>query len=172
MNSSKGDRATGVPETPEAAYSLKTVHKMLPLVGRIVDDILNRQHALERLEPEQARLDRQRRDLSWPERQRRYQVQEELAQAERALNEVRDELAGLHVVLLLGDAAAEADVLARAARRSLRVEGLGPTWMRDTGVPRPGGVIVGYAAPPEHAFGPALRVLTEVLGGRPADIPW
>jgi len=103
MNSSKGDRATGVPETPEAAYSLKTVHKMLPLVGRIVDDILNRQHALERLEPEQARLDRQRRDLSWPERQRRYQVQEELAQAERALNEVRDELAGLHVVLLDDD---------------------------------------------------------------------
>jgi len=103
MNSSKGDRATGVPETPEAAYSLKTVHKMLPLVGRIVDDILNRQHALQRLEPEQARLDRQRRDLSWPERQRRYQVQEELAQAERALNEVRDELAGLHVVLLDDD---------------------------------------------------------------------
>src|SRR5262245_3031703 len=103
MNNSKGDRATGVPETPEVAYSLKTVQKMLPLVGRIVDDILIRQNALHRLEPEQQRLDRQRRDLSWPERQRRYQIQDEVTRAERALAEVRDELAGLHVTLLDDD---------------------------------------------------------------------
>jgi hypothetical protein len=103
MNSSKGDRATGAPETPEVAYSLKTVQKMLPLVGRIVDDIKNRQHALQQLEPEQQRLDRQRRDLTWPERKRRYQLQEEVTRAERALAEVRDELAGLHVALLDDD---------------------------------------------------------------------
>jgi len=103
MNNSKGDRATGVPKTPEVAYSLKTVQKMLPLVSRIVDDILIRQNALHQLEPEQQRLDRQRRDLSWPERQRRYQVQDEVTRAERALAEVRDELAGLHVSLLDDD---------------------------------------------------------------------
>src|SRR5437016_210997 len=103
MNSSKGDRATGAPETPEVAYSLKTVQKMLPLVGRIVDDIKSRQHALQQLEPEQQRLDRQRRDLTWPERKRRYQLQEEVTRAERALAEVRDELAGLHVALLDDD---------------------------------------------------------------------
>jgi GntR family transcriptional regulator / MocR family aminotransferase len=77
--------------------------------------------------------------------------------------------AGLHVVVLLGDQAAEAEVLARAARRSLLVASLGATWM-DTSQ-RPGGIVVGYAAPPEHAFGPALRVLAEVLGGPVVDIP-
>jgi len=78
--------------------------------------------------------------------------------------------AGLQVVVLLGDRTTEAEVLARAVRRSLLVMGLGATWMDTPERPRPGGIIVGYAAPPEHAFGPALRVLAEVLGGPPADI--
>ena len=99
MNSSKGDRATSTPESPEVAFTLKTVHKMLPLVQRIVDDILQRERALQSLEPEQARLDRQKRGLAWPQRQRRYQLQDDFAKAERDLNEVRDELAGLGVVL-------------------------------------------------------------------------
>ncbi|HEY0804157.1 MAG TPA: hypothetical protein VGD84_03800 [Pseudonocardiaceae bacterium] len=74
------------------------------------------------------------------------------------------------MVVLLGDQAAEAEVLARAARRSLLVASLGATWMDTSQRQRPGGIIVGYAAPPEHAFGPALRVLAEVLGGPVADI--
>jgi GntR family transcriptional regulator / MocR family aminotransferase len=80
--------------------------------------------------------------------------------------------AGLHVVVLLGDSRTEADVLARAERHSLQLEGLGPTWLSDTsptGAPRPGGLVIGYAAPPEHAFGLALRALTEVLTGRETD---
>jgi hypothetical protein len=100
MNSSKGDSATGVPNASEVAFSLKTAHKMLPLVQRIVEDIRDRQAALTRLEPEQARLDRQKRALTWPERQRRYQLQEDMQRAERELHEVRDELAGLCVALL------------------------------------------------------------------------
>jgi hypothetical protein len=103
MNSSKGNRATGTADTLEVAFTLKTVHKMLPLVQRIVDDILNRRHAFERLEPEQARLDRQKRDLSWPERQRRYQLQDEITRAEKELTETRDELSNLGVVLLDDD---------------------------------------------------------------------
>jgi GntR family transcriptional regulator/MocR family aminotransferase len=71
--------------------------------------------------------------------------------------------AGLHMVVLLGDRDAEAAALARAARASVAVQGLGRCWMTDA--PRPGGIIVGYAAPPEHAFEPALEVLAEVLAG-------
>ena len=100
MNGSKGDRATGAAETPEVAFSLKTVHQMLPLVRLIVDDILNHHHALEGLEPEQSRLERRKRQLDWPARQRRYQLQEEMAAQERQLAEAREELTGLGVVML------------------------------------------------------------------------
>jgi GntR family transcriptional regulator/MocR family aminotransferase len=78
--------------------------------------------------------------------------------------------AGLHVVVLLGDQAAETEVLLLAARRSLLVASLGNTWMDKSARQRSGGIIVGYAAPPEHAFGPALRMLAEVLSGPVADI--
>ena len=71
--------------------------------------------------------------------------------------------AGLHVVALLGDGVSEPEVLARAARQSVGVEGLGRCWL-DAG-PHPAGIVIGYAAPPEHAFGPALRVLADVLDG-------
>ena len=103
MNSSKGDRATDIPESPEIAFSLKTVHKMLPLVQRIVEDIRKRQQAVQSLEPEQARLDRRKRALDWPQRQRRYQLQDDVAKAERDLAEAREELAGLGVVLFDDD---------------------------------------------------------------------
>ncbi len=67
--------------------------------------------------------------------------------------------AGLHVVVLVGDQAREAEVLRRAAAASVLVEGLGRCWLAPG--PHPGGVVVGYAAPPEHAFGSALRALAE-----------
>lgn len=69
--------------------------------------------------------------------------------------------AGLHVVLLVGAAATEADVLCQAETESIRVEGLGRCWL--SAGPHPGGIVVGYAAPPEHAFGPALRALLRVV---------
>jgi hypothetical protein len=73
---------------------------MLPLVERILTDLRARQGILERLAPEQLRLDRQKRDLSWPERQRRYQIQDEIAVAEQDLQETVDELSNLGVALL------------------------------------------------------------------------
>lgn len=69
--------------------------------------------------------------------------------------------AGLHVVVLVGDEATEADVLRGAAAASIQVEGLGRFWL--SAGPHPGGIVVGYAAPPEHAFGPALRALLRVV---------
>jgi len=100
MNNSQGDRATGAAEMPAVVLSLKTVHSMLPLVQRILEDVQAGQRTLERLQPEQTRLERQKRDLSWPERQRRYQLQDEIALAERRMQEAKDELHGLGVVLL------------------------------------------------------------------------
>ncbi len=103
MNNSQGDRATGATESPGIVFSLKTVHKMLPLVERILQDVLVQQQGLQRLCPEQARLDRQKRTLDWPQRQRRYQLEDELHAAEHSLSETKDELSGLGVILLDGE---------------------------------------------------------------------
>jgi hypothetical protein len=103
MNNSQGDKATGVAEASPVVLSLKTVHSMLPLVERILADLRDRQQILQRLTPEQIRLERQKRDLTWPERQRRYHIQDEMAVAERALQETVDELSSLGVALLDAD---------------------------------------------------------------------
>jgi GntR family transcriptional regulator / MocR family aminotransferase len=81
--------------------------------------------------------------------------------------------AGLHLALRFppggpGDAA----ILEAARRHSLAVGLLRPTWIDPAG--RPGGIVVGFAAPPEHAFGPALGALRATLadlGGRYAMLP-
>jgi len=101
MNGSTGNTASGVPEQGgEIILSLSTVQRMLPLVQRIVDDILLHRKTLVRLGPEQDRLQRQRRTLPWPERQRRYQLCEEVAGAERGVQEALLELQELGVALL------------------------------------------------------------------------
>jgi hypothetical protein len=103
MSGSTENTAHGAPEragSGEVSFNLTTVRNMLPLVQRVVADISHYQRELDRLLPEQDRLDRQRRDLSWPERARRYQVREEAAAADRNLQEAHAELANLGVVLL------------------------------------------------------------------------
>jgi hypothetical protein len=102
MNGSMGNMASGAPETPvsENILSLKTVQRMLPLVQRILDDVVNNQQTLEKLLPEQERLDRQKRDLAWPERQRRYDLLEQLTTATNKLQSAKDELQDLGVALL------------------------------------------------------------------------
>jgi GntR family transcriptional regulator/MocR family aminotransferase len=67
--------------------------------------------------------------------------------------------AGLHVVV---EVDSEEDAVARAASESLELEPLGPYWHRERGF---AGLVVGYAAPPEHAFGAALAVLVGALNG-------
>ena len=103
MNGSTENRAHGASETPErreSALNLGTARRMLPLVQRIASDILKNQQNLTKLAPEMDRMERQRRDLSWPERSRRYRVQEEAATAERYYHDAVQELAGLGLALL------------------------------------------------------------------------
>ncbi len=97
------NRATnpaGKPRKKELALDLTTARQMLPLVRSIVSDIVNSRQVLSRLTPEQERLDRHRRDLVWQERQRRYQVTDEIAAVERTLTVATGELAGLGVSLI------------------------------------------------------------------------
>jgi hypothetical protein len=82
----------------ESAFNLATARKMVPLVRRIVEDVLQDQRRLIRLRPELNRLDRERHRLSWPERSRRYELQEEMAAADKHLQETLSELAGLKLI--------------------------------------------------------------------------
>jgi len=75
---------------------------MLPLVQRIVTDILSDQKELHRLAFEQEGLDRDRRKLSWPERERRYAVHGELTRLQNRVDEEIKELEQLGTILLNG----------------------------------------------------------------------
>jgi GntR family transcriptional regulator/MocR family aminotransferase len=68
--------------------------------------------------------------------------------------------AGLDVLVHLPERD-EDDVVADAARRGLALEGLGN--FAHPGHHRPPALVVGYATPPDHAFGAALARLGAVL---------
>jgi GntR family transcriptional regulator / MocR family aminotransferase len=69
--------------------------------------------------------------------------------------------AGLHAVLRLPPGQREEDLVARAARHGLAVEGLGTYSMGDH---REGpALVVGYATPPPHAYSTAVARLCAVL---------
>lgn len=106
MNGSKGYRAPDASEKSVESLpilSLTTVQKMLPLVERILGDYLASKHSALRLQPEEASLDRDKSSLTWPERQRRYEIKDKLATAEATMNAVVEELDTLGVVLLDGE---------------------------------------------------------------------
>ncbi|GLY65899.1 PLP-dependent aminotransferase family protein [Amycolatopsis taiwanensis] len=67
--------------------------------------------------------------------------------------------AGLHVVLGF-TGVGEAEAIATLLRHSVAVDGLGRHWL---GEHRRPGLVVGYATPAEHAFGPALDALVTAL---------
>jgi GntR family transcriptional regulator/MocR family aminotransferase len=69
--------------------------------------------------------------------------------------------AGLHVAVDLPPDVAEHDVVARAAAAGLRLNSLAPFWHDPTD--RPGGLTIGYAAPPDHAYAQTLVVLAAAL---------
>ena len=101
--SSTPNRATNSADKPRkkaTTLDLTTARHMLPLIRSIVAEIVNTRQAIVKLTPEQERLDRHRRDLVWLERQRRYQVTDELAEAEKALMRAVGELSGLGVQLV------------------------------------------------------------------------
>ncbi|ASU80176.1 PLP-dependent aminotransferase family protein [Actinopolyspora erythraea] len=70
--------------------------------------------------------------------------------------------AGLHLTLRLApEGPSERRVLRRLRRHSVAVKGLSEHWMDDR--LRQEGLVIGYAAPPGHAFGQALRALLRAL---------
>ena len=73
---------------------------MLPLIKSIVSDIVTSRLTLNRLAPEQEQLERHRRELMWQERQRRYQLGEEIKTAEQSLTAALTELNALGVTLI------------------------------------------------------------------------
>jgi GntR family transcriptional regulator / MocR family aminotransferase len=110
-------------------------------------------------------LDRHVRRMRQRYRRRRDALLATLADRAPALR-ARGIAAGLHVVVDLPDGVREGDVVARAAGRSLAVGILGP--FRHAPAPAdPQGLVVGYAAPPEHAYGQALAALGDVLASAP-----
>jgi hypothetical protein len=78
---------------------LTTARRMLPLVQRIVTDIVRDAEQLNKYTFEQEGLDRNRSNLTWPERQRRYTVQGEVSRLQTRLDEESRELDSLGAVL-------------------------------------------------------------------------
>jgi hypothetical protein len=102
MSGSAENTASSASEKPErrdVVLNLATANRMLPLVRQIVADIVQCHQDLARLRPEQNRLDRNRFKLSWPLRQRRYEVQEETTIAEQNLLDAFAELEVLGLTL-------------------------------------------------------------------------
>jgi hypothetical protein len=96
----RASNSAGKPRKKEVTLDLTTARQMLPLVKSIVSDIVISRRALNTLTPEQERLDRQRRELVWQERNRRYQVIEEIAAAEKAWSAAVGELNELGLTLV------------------------------------------------------------------------
>lgn len=113
----RASNPAGKPRKKDVTLDLTTARKMLPLVQSIVTDIVNSRRAIDSLSPEQERLERHRRDLAWQERQRRYQVADEIAAAEKALASAVGELNGLGVTLI-DDEAGEVDFPTKVNGRS------------------------------------------------------
>ena len=71
--------------------------------------------------------------------------------------------AGLHAVAELPPGVHEHQVVARAAARGVTVEGLGEYALRDH--PAEPRLVIGYAAPPDHAYATALARLSAAIQG-------
>src|SRR5262245_2321407 len=81
-------------------FTWTVAQKMVPLVARIVDEVLRYQQDLSRMDAEKVDLATRRRTFAWPQRSRRYQLQEEIAGAEKQLQAAVSELDALGVALL------------------------------------------------------------------------
>src|SRR5262249_53856677 len=94
--SGKGDKA----RHRRKPLDLPTARRMLPLVQRIVNDMVLDHTELNRFTFEQEGLDRDKRNLTWPERQRRYAVQGEVARLQTRIEEEAHELDLLGAVIV------------------------------------------------------------------------
>lgn len=88
------------PERREVILNLATAGRMISLVRRIVTDIREQRRTLEPLRRDLELLDQSKRSLDWPQRQRRYQMRDEVALGEQRLNQALAELDELGVALI------------------------------------------------------------------------
>jgi len=98
--SKKAPKAAAPSGPSEPLFELPTVIRMLPLVRKVAEDILGVQAELRQLRNECRDLDQNRRELAWPERQRRYQLHEAIATTERRARSYVQELEGLGVAVV------------------------------------------------------------------------
>lgn len=101
MSGAMNRRDSAVPDRPLSAdvlFELPTARRMLPLVSRIGLDLLELRRQLLPLEAECQRLERVRRTLDWPSRQRRYRLQDDLVQLSSRVQDALAELAELGLV--------------------------------------------------------------------------
>jgi hypothetical protein len=96
----RASRPSRSQDRPGIVLDLPTVRRMLPLVRHIVSDLLEGEQKLGSLLWEQSGLDRNRKELSWPERQRRYFVLDEVAKLEQRRKDAVVELKELGVRVL------------------------------------------------------------------------
>jgi hypothetical protein len=86
---------------PARLLTWQAAKAMLPLVGRIADDLMTVTKRLDARRIERACLDDTRRGLTWPQRRRRYLLDEEIDKALSELRQIYQELEGLGVEVLL-----------------------------------------------------------------------
>jgi hypothetical protein len=84
--------------------NLSTAWRMLPLVGRIAADLLETHHERDKVQPELERLDRRKRDLTWPQRQRRYVLQQQLGALNHHYQAVCQEIRELGLAVIDAEA--------------------------------------------------------------------
>src|SRR5438876_1915376 len=84
----------------EIVLDLPAVCKMLSLVQRVVSDLIEIEQQHSGLLNERDSLDRNRRNLSWPERKRRYDIQDDIDRAERARRDLVGELESLGISVI------------------------------------------------------------------------
>jgi hypothetical protein len=103
MNGFTERRTSGTGQRPgphDLVLTLEASTAMLALVRRIVADVLQHQQHLARLRPERDRLERDRLNLAWAERARRYEIEEEMERVVIQLRTAQAELDKLGVPLL------------------------------------------------------------------------
>lgn len=95
--SKKASQASKSAHKTDVLFELPAVIKMLPLVRQIAGDLSEAHVELRRLRVECRQLDRDRHNLAWPERQRRYALHDSIHAAERRVKGLAHELDGLGV---------------------------------------------------------------------------
>lgn len=103
MSMPKGKKPTKAAKSKKAnspLFLLAQADTMLPLVSHIAEEIQAHWQRLVELEKEQIDLERRRRELTWPQRERRYAVNDEINTEQAKLRDSVLELEDLNVILV------------------------------------------------------------------------